>query len=341
MRRAAEAGSVAAVAAASQVAGKVDASCSRRLSARSDHIPGRDTRDGPSHAWLSHVAPAPTRWAPVEEDADSASPTLWKAHRMSSSPEPPRLSDQDLQELAGLIRKSDSVELKLTVPDEDRRSMGEALGLDPLDSHLRQVYFFDTPDLALDDAGVVVRARRSQGKADDSVIKLRPVVPDDLPSDLRASKDFVVEVDALPGGYVCSGSFKGELDTDHVKEAVAGRRPVRKLFSKKQRAFYAAHAPEGIELDHLSILGPLHVLKLKFSPEGYERKLAVELWMYPDDSRILELSTKCRPKEAFQVAAESRVYLGERGVNLFGEQQTKTRTALEYFAREMDSFPAR
>jgi hypothetical protein len=251
--------------------------------------------------------------------------------------EAPRISDQDLEQLVGLIQKADSVELKLTVPDRDRRSTGEALGLDPLDSRLRQVYFFDTPDLELDAAGVVVRARRSQGRADDSVVKLRPVVPDDLPAGVRASKDFVVEVDALPGGYVCSGSFKGEPGTGHVREATAGRRPVRKLFTKEQRAFYGAHAPEGIGLDDLSILGPIHVLKLKFSPDGYDRKLAVELWMYPDDSRILELSTKCRPNEAFQVAAESRAFLSERGVNLFGEQQTKTRTALEYFAREMKS----
>jgi hypothetical protein len=55
------------------------------------------------------------------------------------------------------------------------------------------------------------------------------------------------------------------------------------------------------------------------------------LWLYPDGSRILELSTKCKPKEAFDVAAETRAYLSECGVNLEGEQQTKTRTALEYF----------
>jgi hypothetical protein len=36
-----------------------------------------------------------------------------------------------------------------------------------------------------------------------------------------------------------------------------------------------------------------------------------------------------------QVAAETRVYLSERGIDLSGEQQTKTRTALEFFAREL------
>ena len=49
--------------------------------------------------------------------------------------------------------------------------------MDPLGAQIRQVFFFDTPDLALENAGVVVRARRVQGKGDDSVVKLRPVVP--------------------------------------------------------------------------------------------------------------------------------------------------------------------
>jgi hypothetical protein len=59
-----------------------------------------------------------------------------------------------------------------------------------------------------------------------------------------------------------------------------------------------------------------------------------ELWFYPDGARILELSTKCRPSEAFDVAARTRAYLSERGVNLSGEQQTKTRIALEYFSEQ-------
>ena len=58
-----------------------------------------------------------------------------------------------------------------------------------------------------------------------------------------------------------------------------------------------------------------------------------ELWLYPDGSRILELSTKCAPGETFQVAAETRGFLSERGVDLSGEQQTKTKTALEFFSR--------
>ena len=61
------------------------------------------------------------------------------------------------------------------------------------------------------------------------------------------------------------------------------------------------------------------------------------MWLYPDGSRILELSTKCAPTEAFQVAAETRAFLTSKGVDLDTEQQTKTRTALEYFSRHVEA----
>lgn len=245
------------------------------------------------------------------------------------------LSDEDLRRVLALAADADSVELKLTVPDAHHRSTIMALGMDPLDAQIRLVSFFDTPDLTLNRHGLVVRARRVQGRADDSVIKLRPVVPDELPDKLRKSPDVVVEVDAMPGGYVCSASMKDRLGTDDVRRCVAGERRIRKLFGKSQRAFFADHAPPGIELDDLTLLGPIFVLKLNFTPPELGRKLVAEMWLYPDGSRILELSTKCAPPEMFQVAAEARGYLAERGIDLSGEQQTKTKTALIHFAEHL------
>jgi hypothetical protein len=84
-----------------------------------------------------------------------------------------RLSDERLGELLGLIEDADSVELKLTVPHSDHGTVAGALGLDPLDAEIRQVYFFDTPDLSLSKGGLVVRARRVQGKGDVSVVGSR------------------------------------------------------------------------------------------------------------------------------------------------------------------------
>jgi hypothetical protein len=245
----------------------------------------------------------------------------------------PWLTAERLAELLTLVDHADSIELKLTVPDSDIRSTISQLGMDPLDAQIRQVVFFDTPDLDLDRAGVVVRARRVQGANEDSVVKLRPVVPSDLPVKLRRQPEFGVEVDTMPGGFVCSGSYKRQIERPTVKAVLAGEQPIRKLFSKQQREFYATHAPAGIEIDQLTVLGPIFVLKLKYSPEGYSRRLVAEAWLYPDGSRILELSTKCRPGEGMRVALDTRAYLADRGVDLSGEQHTKTRTALEYFSR--------
>ncbi len=248
----------------------------------------------------------------------------------------PNLSDEQVIELLGLMKGADSVELKLSIPQSAQRSAFEALGLDPLGGQIRLVYFFDTPDLALEKAGVVVRARRVALKGDDSVVKLRPVAPDNVPERLRESPQCVVEVDAMPGGYVCSASLKGVPRTA-VEEAAGGRAPLRKLFSKEQRAFYAEHAPEGIDLDDLSLLGPIFVCKIKGTPGGLARKMVVELWLYPDGTRILELSTKCAPSEAVQVAAETRAFLSERGIDVGGNQTTKTRKALEFFSKQLQA----
>jgi hypothetical protein len=273
--------------------------------------------------------------APPEPPSPAAVPSVEPVAPPTVDEAPRALTPEQLAELIGLIRGADSVELKLTVPDEDRYSAITALKMDPLLAQMRQVVFFDTPDLQLNRSGVVVRARRIQGREADSVVKLRPVVPEDIPPDLRASPWFGVEVDAMPGGFVCSASMKAAHDDVKVKAVIDGERSIKKIFSKEQRKFYEDHAPEGLDLDSLSRLGPINVIKLKFTPVDFPRKLVAELWFYPDGSRLLELSTKCAPGDAFTVSAEARAYLGTKGIDLMAEQQTKTRTALEYFSSQL------
>jgi hypothetical protein len=244
----------------------------------------------------------------------------------------PHLSHEQAGELLDLVADADSIELKLTLADHDHRTTLTSLGLDPLEAEIRQVYFFDTPALSLDELGIVVRARRTQRKGDDSVVKLRPVVPDHLSPELRQEKDFNVEVDAMPGGFVCSASFKGAMAEPRVADAVRGDIPLKKLFSKGQRQFLADHAPDGPGLEDLAVLGPLTVMKIRWHPADLGRKMVGEVWLFPDGSRVFELSTKCTPVDALLAAAESRRYLIDNGVDLGGEQQTKTRKALEFFA---------
>ena len=144
--------------------------------------------------------------------------------------QPTPLSPEETSKLLALTKGADTVELKLTVPETRSgfRSTAAALEIDPLDAQIRQVFFFDTPDLLLNRQRCGRCGRgAAKGRVDDSVVKLRPVVPSEMPAELRKLPDFGVEVDALPGGFVCSASFKAKLDATDVRAMAArAKRPI-------------------------------------------------------------------------------------------------------------------
>jgi len=90
-----------------------------------------------------------------------------------------------------------------------------------------------------------------------------------------------------------------------------------------------------VTLDDLAVLGPIFVLKLKLAPKTFDRRIVAEMWLYPDGSRIVELSTKCLPGEGMDVAVELREFLAAKGIPTDGQQETKTKTALEFFSAEL------
>ncbi len=265
--------------------------------------------------------------------AASAKPVRARTARQPALAKP--LTGEQITEMFRLVKGATSVELKLSVP------VGSApvkkIGLDPVEAQPRQAFFFDTPDLALNKAGIVVRARRIQGGDGDTVIKLRPVEPETIDPELRRSSAFKIEVDAMPGGFVCSASFKGVCTNQEVLDVAAGGMPLRKLFSREQRAFYDAHAPAGVTMDKLVLLGPVFLLKSKHYPKAkdFDRPIVMEVWIYPDGSLVMEVSTKCLPKEAFQVIGDFKEYLARHGIALGADQSAKTRTTLEFFGARL------
>jgi hypothetical protein len=247
-------------------------------------------------------------------------------------------SSKDVRKVLDLAKGSKSIEIKLSVPMPGHRATVASIGLDPVEAQPRQVYFFDTPDLALNRAGLIVRARRIQGGRADTVVKLRPVDPATIDAELKRSDSFKVELDVMPDGFfVCSASYKGVATGQEVLDVTAGTMPIRSLFSKEQRAFYDAHAPAGIDMNSLLTLGPTFLLKAKHQPKDFRRSITVEMWLWPDGKRVLEISTKCLPSEAFQTGMEFKAYLGDQGIDLGATQETKTKTALEYFKAGLKS----
>ena len=223
------------------------------------------------------------------------------------------------------------------MPADAGRRIMDSLGIDPLDAQIRQVVFFDTPDLTLDKAGVVVRARRVQVGArrlDGQAAADRARQPSGRAAEepeLRGRGRRHPRRLRLLGIDEGSGSARASASVLH------GDKPIKKLFTKEQRQFYAEHAPEGLDINDLSILGPINVFKLKWKPVDFPRKVV---------GRALELPRRvAHPRAVDEVPARRRVpgggrgraFLGSKGIETGGEQTTKTRTALEFFAKELKS----
>ncbi len=251
-----------------------------------------------------------------------------------------RLSADDVVKVLDLLKGSNSVELKVIVPQGHRGAI-PALGFDPVEAEPRQTYFFDTPDLSLNKAGIIVRARRSPKGRGDTVVKARPLDPAIIEADLHRDAAFKIEVDVSPGGYVCSGSAKGRCTAQDVLDASEDRVPLSSIFSRKQRDFFRAHAPEGLALKDLVPLGPTFLLRLKQQPKGFDRPVVVELWLYPDGSRILEVSTKGTPEEAFQLGAHFRSFIAKCGIPLEAKSVMKTTSALDFHSKHRLTEPAK
>ena len=208
--------------------------------------------------------------------------------------------------------------------------------MDPLGAQVRLVYFFDTPDLALESRrrSGARAPRGGQGRRlgrQAATGRARPTCP----RRPRSRACCMVEVDAMPGRLRLLGVAQGRCRRRRCRTSPRDPRRCASCSPRSSAPSSPTHAPEGIGFEDLSILGPIFVLKLKAAPPGFARKMVVELWLYPDGTRILELSTKCAPPEAFQVAAESRAFLAERDIKVGGAQTTKTRKALEFFSKQL------
>jgi hypothetical protein len=117
-----------------------------------------------------------------------------------------------------------------------------------------------------------------------------------------------------------------------IDQVASGGRPIAKLFSREQEEFLSEMAPVELDFAKLVPLGPVAVLRWKFKNEGLPYELCAEEWRLPDGRDVIEISIKAKPAEAAAAQAALEGFLAELGIAPETRQQTKTRTALEYFA---------
>jgi hypothetical protein len=242
------------------------------------------------------------------------------------------VKDADATNSVALDPSIGAIEIKLTANAQDEHAVREAFDAEDVEAERREIYLYDTLGLDLFEAGVVLRARLVRDGADDSTVKLRPVVPERLSDEWKQTEGFEVELDAVGDQAICLAKLTVEQDRGEIREVAGGERAIRKLFSEEQERLLAEFDPGDVGWDELSVLGPVDVRKWKVEPDGFPYEVTIEEWVLPDRSDLVELSVKVEPGDAAEARAALTELLTEKDLDPEGDPQTKTRIALRYFA---------
>ena len=227
----------------------------------------------------------------------------------------------------------DAVEIKVTVkPDQELQAL-RALELNEDSAEVRILYFFDTVHLDLFNSGVALRARLVKGDEDDSTVKFRPVKPEKISNEWKKLNGFKLEADCVGPRVVCSASHTVPQHRGEIDDVAKGKREIRSLFSKDQERFLIEFYKGSVNYNDVRVLGPIRVLRWKLKHKGFPYELTAEEWRLPDGEDLVEASIKVPPGKAQSAQKEFEKHLRKIGLNPAGAQQTKTRTALEYFAK--------
>lgn len=221
------------------------------------------------------------------------------------------------------------VELKITLRPDQIGLAKWKFGLRDSVAAKRDIWFYDTADLALFDQGVILRGRNKVGEDDDSTVKLRPMDADDVAEEWFDLDGFKCEEDRSLHKSVSSCSLTVEQDEGELEEIAEGMRAIDKAFSSEQEDLLATYAATPVAWDDLQPLGPIPARVWKVSPKSFPHKLTMELWELPDSSQLFEVSMRATPDVANERLLALADYLASRGFDTSSQQETKTRAALE------------
>ncbi len=234
---------------------------------------------------------------------------------------------------ARLMAGAEAIEIKATIPPKQVAAALAHYKLTRSNDEQRFIYFFDTPQLEMLKAGIVLRARRVVGDEHDSTVKFRPVDPAKVGKRWRKFRDFKIEADASEKGVVKSASFTMPVAKGLIKRVVAGDKGIASLFTDEQEAFLAdLSGGRKIDLARLSVLGPLEAQRWDFEDPACPWPITGELWRRADGATLMEVSVKAPAVQAAAVMAGFMAFLAEVGAERDVAQQAKTRWALDYYA---------
>ncbi len=201
----------------------------------------------------------------------------------------------------------------------------KSYGLGP-DEKEREIYFYDTPSLALYKRGLVLRSRAGKKKA-DSTVKMRPA-PSYIPAAVSSDGGFKCEYDRTPLNSVYSCSLTGDEPVGDAAAVASGTAKPKKLFNGLQESW------AGDVWTGLVSLGPVRSYSWEVSHPVFGT-LAFERWDLAGGPSFFEISFRVNAGADGTEAKIQALHreLAVRGIKLAGDQSSKTAAAMSFFSK--------
>jgi hypothetical protein len=222
-------------------------------------------------------------------------------------------------------------EIKLLVQRDKVPEAMAALNLTgPANKHY-QIYFVDTADFRLNQAGLILRLR-DKGKGEtETTVKfrpgdpLKPIDPEWLPK-LEREREWLVG--------------KGENLSYSLEQEIPGTELLRKpadnldaLFSAEQKAFFKLVMNEEFDPATLKVFGPIAAETWEWEePAVRDKEVSAERWKL-GDKQVFELSRKTKPDDLQKKAEKFEKAFRDKGIAVDPDPESKTRKALEYYSK--------
>jgi hypothetical protein len=220
----------------------------------------------------------------------------------------------------------ENVELKIDLADP--AAALASLGFtDSAAATQRDVWFYDTAQLGLYDAGVILRARKVHGGADDSTVKARPMFASEVPAGWLARPGAKCEVDRLLDRQSSACSLTRDVAAGQIDDTGNGRAPISSLFDGEQLIFLGS-VDGAVDLSSLLTLGPIASTVWEIAPAELAAPLSFERWILRDGSVLLEVSTRVPHDAGDSAAAALTEWLAAHALAIAPTQDSKTRAAL-------------
>lgn len=153
------------------------------------------------------------------------------------------------------------------------------------------VYYYDTRDLKLFSAGLVIRSRSFPGAGGEVMVKAKPLEESDLDASWFDVPGLSCEIDAVPLKAQSSCSIRLPMPASSIDKVVTGHKPLDHILKPDQEFFANDFGGYDRVSARVRPLGPIESWRWRV-PNSAGWRVMAEYWTLPSGASYIELSIK-------------------------------------------------